>query len=138
MLGVCVLLLEGGCCSFDRAWRKAAEVPSNANELTGRWEGVWLSDVNAHTGKLRCILTKADDGRYRARFHAKYQKILSFGYTVMLNAERDAQGFKFHGDADLGWLAGGVYTYEGRAGATNFFSTYNCKYDHGTFQMSRE
>ena len=38
---------------------------------------------------------------------------------------------------NLGWLAGGVYHYEGRADATNFFSTYTSKYDHGTFQMTR-
>ena len=37
----------------------------------------------------------------------------------------------------LGFLAGGVYHYEGHADATNYFSTYSCKYDHGTFQMSR-
>jgi hypothetical protein len=34
-------------------------------------------------------------------------------------------------------MAGGVYTYEGSASATNFTSTYNSKYDHGVFQMRR-
>ena len=33
--------------------------------------------------------------------------------------------------------AGGLYTYKGRATATNFFSTYSCKYDHGIFEMTR-
>jgi len=105
--------------------------------LEGRWEGQWLSDVNGHHGKLRCIVKKEGD-IYPARFHAKYQKILSFGYTVALKAEPFENGFKFRGEANLGALAGGVYYYQGHADTTNFSSTYSCKYDHGTFQMQRK
>jgi hypothetical protein len=96
-----------------------------------------LSDINHHTGELRCVVTKREDGMYRARFHAKYNKVLSFGYTVPLKVEPAADGFHFSGEADLGWLAGGVYHYDGHADTTNFFSTYSCKYDHGTFKMGR-
>ena len=103
--------------------------------LEGRWEGNWISEVNHHHGKLRCIVTK-DGEVYQARFHAKYLKILSFGYTVELRAERKDNAYKFSGEADLG-VMGGIYHYEGHADATNFFSTYSSKYDHGTFQMQR-
>ena len=92
--------------------------------------------INAHTGRLRCLVTKLEDGKYQARYHAKYRKILGFGYTAVLDTTQADGSFKFTGEADLGW-AGGVYHYEGKANATNFYSTYQSKYDHGIFQMSR-
>jgi len=131
------LLLAAGCATFNHEWKKAAKQPAPADDLLGRWQGTWLSDVNHHTDALRCIITKKSDGSYRARFHAKYRKVLSFGYTVPLKVEQATNTFRFSGTADLGWLAGGVYHYEGSADTTNFSCTYSCKYDHGTFQMSR-
>jgi hypothetical protein len=128
-------LLGGGCTTFDHEWRKAAEVA--ATGLEGRWQGIWHSDVNGHNGRLRCVITKTDQDIYRARFHANYRKVLSFGYTVPLRVERTANTFNFQGEAALGWLAGGVYHYDGHAETTNFFSNYSSKYDHGTFQMAR-
>lgn len=131
-----VLLLAGGCTTFNHDWVKAAGQPP-ADDLQGRWQGVWASEANGHTDTLRCVVTRKKDGTYHARFHAKYRKVLSFGYAVPLKAERTAGEFKFHGEADLGWLAGGLYRYDGTADRSNFFSTYSCKYDHGTFQMKR-
>jgi hypothetical protein len=93
--------------------------------------------VNGHTDSLRCVITQEEPGTYRARFHAKYQKVFTFGYTVLLKTEPEDRAIRFQGEANLGWLAGGVYKYQGHADATNFFSTYSCKYDHGTFRMSR-
>jgi hypothetical protein len=130
-------LFLAGCSSFSHDWDKAAKQPAPSDGLQGRWQGVWLSDVNQHTGELRCVVTKQDDGTYRARFHAKYNRVLSFGYTVPLKVEPATNGFKFSGEANLHWYAGGIYHYEGQVDATNFFSTYSCKYDHGTFKMTR-
>jgi hypothetical protein len=104
--------------------------------MEGRWEGHWLSHVNGHTGKLRCILSQEDD-TYAARFRATYKKILRFSYTVPLQVEQTNGVWHFHGHEDLGKLAGGVYSYEGTATPTNFHSTYNSKYDHGVFEMQR-
>jgi hypothetical protein len=130
--------LLSGCTSFNHEWKAAAASESDsAKGLQGRWQGVWVSDVTGHTDLLRCVIEPKPDGKYRARFHAKYKKVLSFGYTVLLAAEPDGDGFTFKGDANLGWYAGGLYHYEGRANATNFHSTYLCKYDHGTFRMER-
>jgi len=128
-------LFAGGCTSFDHDWNQAPAAPPAG--LAGRWQGVWISEQTHHTDKLRCVVTKHDDGTYAARFLAKYLKVLSFGYTVPLKVETATNGFTFSGGANLGWLAGGVYHYEGRSDTTNFFSTYTSKYDHGTFQMSR-
>ncbi len=132
------LFLAAGCATFNHDWNRAAQRPASPDDLPGRWQGVWASDVTGHTDQLRCVITKNKDGTFQARFHAKYHTVLSFGYTVALNVQRtDAPTFKFLGEADLGWVAGGRYYYEGQANRTNFFSTYRCKYDHGTFQMTR-
>lgn len=131
-----LVVIGASCSSFNREWKKEGRNPIAGSGLEGRWEGQWISDVNRHHGKLRCIVKK-EGGFYKTRFHAKYQNIFSFGYTVPLEAAATDEGYKFSGEADLGSLAGGVYRYEGHADATNFFSTYSSKYDHGTFQMKR-
>ena len=136
-LALALLLLGAGCTSFNHDWRKAAQQTAPPTDLQGRWQGVWISDVTHHTDPLRCVVTRQADGTYRARFHAKYHQVLSFGYTVPLKVEPGTNTFNFSGEANLGWLAGGVYQYAGHADTAHFFSTYTCKYDHGTFQMSR-
>lgn len=129
-------LLAVGCSSFNREWQQNS-FSAQTDDLQGRWQGTWASEATGHTDKLRCIISKMNDGTFQARFHAKYKKVLSFGYTVPLKVRFEARAWKFHGEADLGWLAGGVYQYDGSAGATNFTSTYASKYDHGTFKMGR-
>lgn len=111
--------------------------PLPANSLAGPWEGRWISDVNGHHGRLRCLISPDGEGKYDALFQAKYERVLTFSYTVPLETRRGGASWLFHGEADLGKLAGGVYTYEGAATATNFFSTYDNRYDHGKFEMTR-
>lgn len=130
-------LLGSGCSPFHGAWRAAGKQATPADDVVGRWQGSWKSDPSGHTDKLRCLVTKLDDTRYQAWFHAKYHTIFSFAYKVELRVEKLTNEFQFNGSADLGTLAGGVYNYDGHANGTNFFSTYNSKYDHGTFQMTR-
>lgn len=127
--------LTTGCSTFNRDWGKAADLP--ATDIHGRWQGTWKSDASGHSGRLRCILKRLSAEEYQARFHAKYQKIFSFSYTVVLPGTSIDGAFQFTGDANLGWYAGGKYHYEGRITATNFFSTYHCKSDYGSFRMSR-
>lgn len=129
--------ISGGCTSFDHDWQKSARENPSPKDLQGRWQGTWISEVNGHTDSLRCVITKKEEGVYKARFLARYHKVLSFGYTVTLKVQTATNKYTFSGDADLGWLKGGVYHYEGHATGTNYFSTYSCKYDHGTFQMGR-
>ena len=131
------LLLAAGCTSFSHDWNKAAKDPAPPIDLQGRWEGTWKSDVNGHNDKLRCVITRQGETNYLARFHAKYGKALGFGYKVHLNVLEKDGAIAFSGDANLGWLAGGLYHYEGHADLTNFVSSYNSKHDHGTFHMTR-
>ena len=136
-LPLVVLLLAGGCESFDHDWKQAAGQPVPTDGLTGRWQGVWVSETTGHTDQLRALIDRENDGTYRAQFHAKYHTVMSFGYTVPLKVEKTGDDFKFTGEADLGWMAGGLYHYTGWADATNFSATYTSKDDHGTFQMGR-
>lgn len=135
-LSVTALLLLTGCSTFQRDWDRLAK-GSAAAGIEGRWDGTWKSDRSGHTDRLRCIVTDQGGQTYLARFHAKYGKIFSFGYSVPLTAEEHGNRYDFSGEANLGWYAGGQYSYQGSATATNFFSTYRCKSDHGSFQMRR-
>jgi len=140
-LSLLVLVLLGGtgCSSFHRDWKQAVAQPPPADRLAGPWEGTWLSDANGHTDRLRCLVTQQTNGLYQARYYAWYKAGLTFtfSYTVPLEAHAAAGRAEFSGTEDLGWLAGGVYTYQGWADGTNFFSTYYSKYDNGTFRMAR-
>ena len=130
--------IAGGCSSFNREWKRAA-TPSPTNAMTGRWEGTWHSDVNDHSGLLRCLVTPLTNGVYQARFYAKYKRgiTFSFSYTAPLTVRRNKEVFQFEGEANLGWYAGGRYEYQGHADGMDFFSTYRSKHDHGTFRMKR-
>ena len=129
-----------GCSTFERDWRDARLTPRLQDDLAGRWEGTWRSEASGHNDQLRAVIAMGSNGVYSTRFHARYKKGIfrfSFGYSVPLNVAQTNDTYQFHGEADLGWLAGGIYRYEGSGTGTNFFSTYRCKYDHGTFQMTR-
>jgi hypothetical protein len=131
------LVLLCGCSTFNRDWRQAAHQPAAPDSIEGRWEGSWISDVNGHNGQLRCLLTHEEASRYRARFRATYWKVFRFTYAVPLEFHAHDTGWEFNGEANLGWLAGGVYYYEGRATLTNLHATYKSKHDHGRFEMRR-
>ena len=136
-LALAFVLFATGCSRFNRDWKTAAAAAVPASTLEGRWLGTWFSEPSGHTDRLRCLITKQPDGQFNARFHAKYHKTFSYKYTVPLTVLEKDGVFTFSGEANLGWLAGGVYHYAGRATPTNYFSTYRCPYDHGTFQMTR-
>ena len=135
--GIILLLATTGCATFNSEWKRAAATPVPADDIIGRWGGSWLSDKNGHHGRLRCLVARLDEHRYRARYKATWWKVFRFGYTVTMQAEKSDHVLRFEGEADLGWLAGGVYRYDGQATPASFFSTYKSKYDHGTFQMKR-
>ena len=136
---VLILWICTGCSTFHRDWKQAAGLPGTPGDLLGRWEGTWVSEDNGHQGRLRCLVTKTGADRYQARFHANYRKILSFGYTVPLRVQVLPSGmdYRFRGEANLGWYAGGLYRYEGGATPSTFNATYRTSTDYGTFRMSR-
>lgn len=130
-------LILGGCSTFDRDWEAMAQSDNATAGLEGRWNGTWLSDANGHTGGLRCILSKDEEGTLQARYHATWACCFTFEYSVPITATQEGDTYRFLGEADLGWLAGGLYVYEGDVTGDQFSSTYRCERDHGTFQMIR-
>lgn len=134
-VALAALLVLSGCSTFNRDWQAAVN-PNPAGSIEGRWEGKWLSNHNGHSGRLRALIRKLDNGQYETRFHAKYGFIFSFGMQANLDVKPTDGLWQFSGQEDLG-KPYGVYRYEGKASVTNFFSTYKASYDHGTFQMVR-
>jgi hypothetical protein len=132
------LCLGTGCTSFHHEWRKASRSPAPTDSYLGRWEGEWLSAKNGHHGKLRCLLGEdSSSTQFRAHFRATYASVLPFSYAAALTGAVTNGVVQFTGESDLGKFGGGVYKYSGSANATHFSCTYESKYDHGTFQMSR-
>ena len=132
-----ILLCLTGCSSFNREYKSALAQPIPTNDISGPWEGRWLSDKNQHTGKLRAVLRQSTDKEYEAYFQATFWKIFRASYRVPLQFDERNGRIILTGEQDLGLLSGGVYTYQGEATPENFFSTYKSKYDHGTFEMKR-
>lgn len=137
VLGLWLVLVASGCSTFNRDWDRAAGQVPPVNSIAGRWEGAWTSDVNAHTGRLRCLMTRESDTSYRARFRATYWKIFRYSYAVSLAVEEHEGTWQLNGEENLGKMAGGVYHYEGSVSPTHFHATYRSKYDHGVFEMQR-
>jgi len=137
------MLFLSACSAFNYEWRQAAKKPVPSDDIVGPWEGHWLSHANGHNNQLRALITPVDTNHYDVKFHAAYKSetfsfiTVHFGYTVRMETKPSTNGIGFHGSEDLGALAGGVYTYDGHASPTNFFSTYKSKYDHGVFEMKR-
>lgn len=138
-LTVCIaLLVFTGCSTFEKDWQHATlDAPSKPGNPAGPWRGTWLSQKMGHTGDLRCLVTEKSPNEYEFRFKATYWKLFRYSYIVNMTTHCTAEGCTFQGKENLGCLAGGVYSYEGVIGTNSFNATYQCKYDHGTFQMQR-
>lgn len=121
---------------FDQAWRSYM-AKTGSTPFEGQWQGEWVSAANGHKGNLKCLLTHAGAGAFEANFRATYARFLSVAYQVVLKAEPRGAGLRLKGEADLGTLAGGIYSYEGALSDSRFECTYQCKYDHGAFHLKR-
>ena len=133
------LALMCGCSSFDKDWKNVTVnwQPANHTDITGPWEGTWQSDTSNHAGGLRCLITRSGENVFHARFAATYWKIFHFGYEMDLSAEPHMDRVHFQGNADLGWMAGGQYKYDGSANSSDFQCNYQSEHDHGTFTLKR-
>jgi hypothetical protein len=107
--------------------------------MHGRWKGEWRSEWNGHSGGLRCLMTREEEGRYRAWFYSTYAGVLWFQYeTLFTVTDEDAGTQRFEGEQDLGSTIGGLYRYEGRVVHDEFRATYRAENgDHGVFEMHR-
>ena len=137
-----LLPLIAGC--YECRWSAAGKDAIPAGNIAGRWQGTWTSDATGHEGGLRCIISEVAKDSFKADFKATYGWIFTYTYatTMRITAGEPAPAsgpayIYFKGEEDLGWLAGGKYTYEGKIGPTAFYCTYKCDCDNGTFQLTR-
>lgn len=126
-----------GCCTFEREWRNAQSYAYPANEVAGVWEGTWHSNHNGHEGKLRAIITKEGENYYHAHFKATWAHVIPYEFELPLTTCHENGCDNFNGAADLGWLAGGNYTYAGQACGCQFEASFCAPNDYGTFSMTR-
>jgi len=132
-LSMSVLILLGGCHSAHQR----NHIDSIKDDIEGRWVGKWHCEQTGDSGKLRCHLTKQEDGRYQARFDGTYWGFLPFWYTIQMDiSERDTI-YYVQAKENLGWLGGGIYTYEGIINNTEFQISYTSIRHKGTFVLER-
>jgi hypothetical protein len=127
--------LASNCREFRDRWDRAAS--GGAGDLTGRWEGEWISGATGHRGPLRCVLERIDDSGWRATFRGGYAGVFRACYSTILTMRRDGERWTFSGESDIGWLAGGVYSSEGEASANELVARYRSRYDQGEFRLRR-
>jgi len=128
-----LLLLGGGCSSFDRAWEAARRQPASLTGIAGPWTGTWQNTNNDHGGRLRALVTPVDAGTYEARFHATWRN-KSGGFKSKLRGRTEGGEFVF---TSRKRILGFLITTEGRANGTNFLATYQSRFDTGTFTLQR-
>jgi hypothetical protein len=109
---------------------------ANVPSVAGSWTGSWESTKNkGHGGGLSCVATEKSKNEWEAVFTAEYGKTSS--YNVNLKGKPDGEKVVFGGKVDLGEKSG-VYTWTGRATATEFTGEYEGGGDSGTFKMTRK
>lgn len=139
--------LVTSCRGFHEAWNSPPS-PAPGDPLTGRWQGEWHSDANGFHGPLRAVMTRVDDCRWRAAFHATFGRVLKACYSTDLVIDRatdlvpgaaDLSGPRctFKGSSDLGVFGGGVYEYAAEVSSDEFIATFQSRTDRGTFRMRR-
>ena len=142
---VAVSLISLPSCgtAFRKAWNQVE--PSEGVE--GKWEGVWLSAVNGHTGTLKCVVTAGPKAQcsvsgskaqpYSFFYRATWKRILSGSYKSLHQVEKKGRSFVFKGDHLMPAWAGGQYHYEGTVKGDEFKACYQSAMDRGTFTLKR-
>jgi hypothetical protein len=126
-----------GCASFERRWRDAGLAGEPAGSIAGRWIGTWRNTNNSHADTLRAILRPNGENRWDAEFHARYGGVFTFSILTVLDGATESDGIRFHGEKNLGFLAGGVYKFAGFATINSFSCTYSSDQNSGVFLMHR-
>ena len=130
-----------GAIAYDRAWSRfdAAAIDGEGGAMVGRWKGEWASEWNGHSGGLRCMMTRADDGGYCARFYSTFGWFFFFRHETVFEVVGVEGGtVRFEGEEDLGETFGGVYRYQGTVAGDRFEAEYDAENgDHGRFTMQR-
>lgn len=139
-LATAITLLSSCTNSYTHGFADASAAlsrpPANAE---GPWLGMWVSEVNGHTGPLWCIVQPklGNPGKYDFRYRAGWG-VLKFGdYTHTIPAKLGKDGsLALSGEMEL---PGGLGTYQvnGRLTRETFDATYQGAGDRGTMSLKR-
>jgi hypothetical protein len=110
---------------------------AGATDLSGCWEGDWLSCTSGHKGPLKATFRRCSPTQYNVEFRGRFFKILPFRYSVTLNVvSDDGETVELAGSANLGKMFG-VFHYHALANECEFVSDYTSCKDRGRFTMHR-
>jgi len=141
IIGVGLLLLNWACCSdFSKKWKEGlsdTHEESQRDLIVGRWVGTWQSETGKGDGSLKCKIISTGDDKYDASFEAVFWGVFKFDAEVELTVTKGKDRWEFTGQKDLGFLQGGVYTYEGYSDGKEFYCTYTADVDHGYYRLNR-
>ena len=140
LLGLYTLIISQlliGCSSiYNQKWKRISETAETQEGVLGRWEGSWLSAVNAHRGKLRCIISETETAHYDFHYWARWS-VFSGTYHVTAPIQTSNSISSFSGTKNLGKLLGGAFEFSGEIEGDEFEATYSSKLDRGKFSLSR-
>lgn len=122
-----------GCSSFERDWAGAAKLPVLESDPLGAWVGTWQNTNNTHGGELRALLVRNSATNYTATFHATWGQH-SGTFRTWLTGERTGNTLEFTGSKRLLLVR---IRNRGEVSPTNFVSTYESRFDNGTFTLTR-
>lgn len=142
-----VILLFSNCSTgFNREWQRSLVDGKDraGKDITGIWQGTWRSEVNGHSGKLRCIVSRehaapgaCEKDSYRFHYQASFMKLLSATYAVKHHVVETKEGFSFTGEQSIPGIGGGLYHYQGKGTPAQLKATYRSKFDEGAFELKR-
>lgn len=125
------------CVPGCRTTTPPSTKPSAAQKIEGHWAGIWDCETTGHSGKLRCHLIHVEDNLYQAKYTGTYMAIVPFWYTVEMDIDCSSQDCEIQAEANLGWLGGGHYVYDGAIIGDSFNTNYTSKHHNGTFNLHR-
>jgi hypothetical protein len=131
-----LLLPLTGCSTFDHDFDAARAAGHAPDGVEGAWAGNWESHNGHGGGSLRAIFTRTAPDTIHARFRSGFWKLFAAEDSVDFKAT-GTNPVHATGDADLGFLKGGVYHYDATITPTTFDATYTMKFDNGVFSMTR-
>jgi hypothetical protein len=122
-----------GCSSFEHEWARAAKQPPLDSDPMGAWTGTWQNTNNTHGGALRALLVRASPTNYTATFHATWGK-QSGTFSTRFVGSREGNELAFTGSKRLLMVR---IRNVGTVNPTNLTSTYESRFDDGTFTLTR-
>lgn len=114
-----------------------AETGPPYTDVTGPWEGKWVSGHNQHDGQLKAIVSAAPDkqDRYRFLYWATWGKGMKATFNFEGDAIREGDVVKISGEKGLGPIK---YNHEAELTPTTFKATFGSDdKDFGVMNLKR-